>query len=242
MIFAAGMGTRLKPLTDSMPKALVPVGGKPLLQILLDRLQAAGFDEAVINVHHFADQIIDYVNTHPQGMHIEISDERDMLLETGGGIRRAMRFFNDGEPFLIHNVDILHNADLAAMYQEYANGADATLLVSERKTQRYLLFDEENRLVGWTNIKTGEVKTPYENLDVEACKKYAFCGIHIFHPNLIPLMYTWPEKFSIIDFYLAICQRRVIRAFVKDDLKMVDVGKLDTLAQAEDFISENSKC
>ena len=238
MIFAAGMGTRLKPLTDSMPKALVPVGGKPLLQILLDRLKAAGFDEAVINVHHFADQIIDYVQQHPQDMDIKISDERELLLETGGGIRHAMRFFNDGQPFLIHNVDILHNCDLQQFYAECAATADATLLVSSRQTQRYLLFNEENRLVGWTNIKTGEVKTPYEQLDVEACRKYAFCGIHVFNPRLIPLMYTWPDKFSIIDFYLAVCSRFDIRGYVKEDLRMVDVGKLDTLAEAENFLKD----
>lgn len=236
MIFAAGMGTRLKPLTDTMPKALVPVGGKPLLQILLDRLQQAGFDEAVVNVHHFAQQIIDYVQAHPQGLRIQISDESGELLETGGGIRHAMRFFNDNQPFLVHNVDILHNVDLQRFYAECASQADATLLVSSRQTQRYLLFDDENRLVGWTNIKTGEVKSPYPDLNPDLYHKYAFGGIHIFHPRLIPLMYTWPDKFSIIDFYLAICRHRTIKAYVKEDLRLMDVGKLDTLAEAEKFL------
>lgn len=236
MIFAAGMGTRLKPLTNTMPKALVPVSGRPLLQILLDRLYAAGFDSAVINVHHFAQQIIDYVQNNPQPMQISISDESAMLLETGGGIRHAMRFFNDGQPFLVHNVDILHNADLKAFYENCAHTADATLLVSPRDTQRYLLIDDEDRLVGWTNIKTGQIKSPYQDLNPDQYRKMAFSGIHIFSPQLIPLMYTWPEKFSIIDFYLAICHRFTIKVCVKEDLKLVDVGKLDTLARAEDFL------
>lgn len=236
MIFAAGMGTRLKPLTDTMPKALVPVSGRPLLQILLDRLYAAGFDSAVINVYHFAQQIIDYVQNNPQPMQISISDESAMLLETGGGIRHAMRFFNDGQPFLVHNVDILHNADLKAFYENCAHTADATLLVSPRDTQRYLLIDDEDRLVGWTNIKTGQIKSPYQDLNPDQYRKMAFSGIHIFSPQLIPLMYTWPEKFSIIDFYLAICHRFTIKVCVQEDLKLVDVGKLDTLARAEEFL------
>lgn len=235
MIFAAGMGTRLKPITDTMPKALVPVNGKPLLQILIDRLVAAGFDEAVVNVHHFSEQIVKYLQDNPQQLTTQISDESDLLLETGGGILHAMRFFNDGQPFLVHNVDILHNVDLGAFYRENAHTADAVLLVSERDTQRYLLFDDENRLMGWTNIKTGEVKSPYENLDITRLHKYAFAGIHIFNPKLFSLMYTWPQKFSIIDFYLSICKRWTVKGVVKTDLRMVDVGKLDTLAKASAF-------
>lgn len=236
MIFAAGLGTRLKPLTDRMPKALVPVGGRPLLQILLDRLVEAGCEEAVINVHHFAEQIIDYVKAHPQPLAIQISDERGQLLETGGGIRKAAPFFAGGEPFLVHNVDILHNVDLHRFYAEHAGSADAVLLVSGRQTSRYLLFDSENRLVGWTNVQTGEVKSPYASLDVSACHKYAFSGIHIFSPTLFPLMESWPDKFSIIDFYLQACAGHRIIGVVQEDLQLVDVGKLDTLARAEEFL------
>ena len=143
MIFAAGLGTRLKPLTDSTPKALVAVAGKPLLEHVINKLKKAGFDEILINVHHFPDQIIDFVKEHHNfGIRIEFSDERHCLLDTGGGIRKASEFFNDGQPFLVHNVDILSNVDLEALYQFHLNEMPlATLVVSERETSRYLLFD-----------------------------------------------------------------------------------------------------
>lgn len=237
MIFAAGMGTRLKPLTDTLPKALVPVKGKPLLQILLDRLQQAGFQEAVINVHHLAQQIKDYVQQNPQPLQIAISDETEQLLETGGGIKHAAPLLQGKEPFLVHNVDILHNADLLSFYQQCAGQADATLLVSERATQRYLLFNDDMRLVGWTNIQTGQVRSPYPDLDPEKCRKYAFSGIHLFHPCLLQRMETWPDKFPIMDFYLDICAETHIQGFVQPNLRLVDVGKLDTLAKAEEFLA-----
>ena len=189
MIFAAGLGTRLKPLTDTMPKALVPVGGKPLLEILIRKLVASGFTEIVINVHHFADQIIRFVEEHDAfGADIRFSDESGKLLETGGGIKKAIPLLLESgvteRPFLVHNVDILSNVDLQDFYRHGA-GAAALLLVSERQTQRYLLFDEENRLVGWTNVKTGEVKSPYKGLDVEACRKYAEMGIKGFKVDFL---------------------------------------------------------
>lgn len=238
MIFAAGLGTRLKPLTDTLPKALVPVGGKPLLQILIDRLVEAGFTEAVINVHHFSEKIIDYLYYSKLQLKTHISDESAQLLETGGGIRKAARFFADGEPFLVHNVDILHNVDLHKFYEENAYRGDAVLLVSPRKTQRYLLFDEQDNLVGWTNIATGEVKSPFPNLDPKQYRMYAFGGIHIFNPRLFQEMDHWPSKFSIIDFYLDVCAKYQIKGCVKEDLQLVDVGKLDTLAKAEDFLKK----
>ena len=237
MIFAAGLGTRLKPLTDTLPKALVPVGGKPLLQILIDRLAASGFTEAVVNVHHFSEKIVDYLYYHKQPIKISVSDESALLLETGGGIRKAARFFANGEPFLIHNVDILHNVDLRRFYEENAHKADAVLLVSPRKTSRYFLFDDQNQLVGWTNVQTGEVRSPYPDLDVNQCHKYAFGGIHIFNPRLFQEMDHWPAKFSIVDFYLDICAKYPILGVVKEDLQLVDVGKLDTLAKAEEFLN-----
>ena len=140
MVFAAGLGTRLKPLTDTMPKALVPVGGRTLLEHVVTRLAGQGFDEMIINVHHHAEQIIDYLKEKKNfGIRIEISDEREMLLDTGGGIRKAAHFFNDGEPFLVHNVDILSDANLKELYEIHkAQGNDATLLVKERETSRYL--------------------------------------------------------------------------------------------------------
>ena len=238
MIFAAGLGTRLKPLTDTMPKALVPVAGKPLLQHQLEKLKAAGFTDVVINVHHFADMIEDWCQQHPMPMRILFSDERKELLETGGGIKHAEPLLRDAQDgFLIHNVDILSNADLCA-FSEAARGKAAMLLVSERTTQRYLLFDDAMRLVGWTNIQTGEVRSPYPNLDPQRCHKYAFAGIHYMSPRLFAYFPDFPERFSIIDFYLKVCDREAIYGHLQPGLRLLDVGKLDSLAEAEAFAAE----
>ena len=228
MIFAAGLGTRLKPLTDTMPKALVRVGGQPLLWHVIMKLKAAGYERMVVNVHHFADQIIDYLYSNDHfGIDIRISDERDGLLETGGGIKKALPLFDPESPILIHNVDILSNLDLNAL------PTDAPLLVvSPRQTKRYLLFDDSLRLHGWTNIETGEVKGQM------AERRLAFSGIHIFHPSLIPLMADWPDRFPIMDFYLKACGDHLIRGYEVHDLHLLDVGKLDTLEQAETFIKQ----
>lgn len=236
MIFAAGLGTRLRPLTDTLPKALVPVGGRPLLAITAARLRAAGPTEAVVNVHHFADQIKDYVRDNDLGMPIKISDESKGLLDTGGGLRQALPLFTPSDqPILIHNVDILSNADLAAFVEHHIH-ADATLMVSERETQRYLLFNDEMRLVGWTNVSTGEVRTPYENLDLSQCRKLAFAGIHCVSPTIGAAMESYPEKFSITNFYIENCHRLVIRGYIQPELRLLDVGKQDTLAAAELFL------
>lgn len=245
MIFAAGLGTRLKPLTDTMPKALVSVGGEPLIRRVLQRLADAGVGRVVVNVHHFASQITQYLSENRNfGLDIAISDETEGLLETGGGIKHAARLFDAESPVLIHNVDILSNVNLRKFYniaaesEVAATPVDAVLLVSWRKTKRYLLFDDDMRLVGWTNIETGEVKSPYPELDPRKCRMYAFAGIHVISPRMFPLMDDFPEKFSIIDFYLNTCATHNIKGYVKDDLKLMDIGKLDTLAQAETFLSE----
>lgn len=236
MIFAAGLGTRLRPLTDTLPKALVPVGGRPLLAITAERLRTAGVTEAVVNVHHFAGQIKDYVRRHDLGMPVMISDESDGLLDTGGGLRKAIPLFApSNQPILIHNVDILSNADLAAFVRHH-ECADATLMVSQRETQRYLLFNNEMRLMGWTNLATGEVRTPYENLDLNQCRKLAFAGIHCVSPSIADSMMDYPEKFSITNFYIENCHRLLIRGYVQPDLRLLDVGKQDTLAAAELFL------
>ena len=225
MIFAAGLGTRLKPLTDTMPKALVPVGGQPLLWHVIMKLKAAGYERIVVNVHHFAQQIIDYLQANANfGLDIRISDERQQLLETGGGIKKALPLFDANAPILIHNVDILSNLDLCALPM------DAPLLVvSERKTKRYLQFDDTMRLVGWKNTETGELKG-------SEGRSLAFSGIHIFHPSLAPLLSDWPERFPIMDFYLKACGDHLIRGYEARDLNLLDVGKLDSLDQAEKFI------
>lgn len=363
LIFAAGLGTRLKPLTDTMPKALVPVGGRPLLDHVLRKLRAAGIGEAVVNVHHFADLIIEWIDGHPvEGLRVSVSDERDFLRETGGGIRYAERLLRPSVPssfalpasspsaspapspsvspasssaglpadsapssaaiaaertegrFLVHNVDILSNLDLARFASQAPADALATLAVSDRKTQRYFLFKEEDsvsesaaagpghapsapvaradgpnpllpvspsprlRLVGWTNVATGEVRTPFPDLDVTACRKLAFSGIHLIsnrifdvfrsvdaacdpsacpqaasacpqtasvrpqgpsvRSDMVPLTGDAPlgERFSITDFYLRVCAEYPIYGIVPPDFRMIDVGKLDTLAAAEDFL------
>ena len=157
MIFAAGLGTRLKPLTDRIPKALVPVNGIPMLQHVILKLKQAGFTEIVINIHHFGEQIISFLQAHQNfGIMVRISDEREELLDTGGGIKKAIPFFSGNEPFLVHNVDILSDTDLKALYDYHRQSTnDATLLVSQRETSRYLLFDKDNaRLCGWINKQT----------------------------------------------------------------------------------------
>lgn len=257
LIFAAGLGTRLKPLTDTMPKAMVPVNGKPLVQILIEKLKGVGVDHIVINVHHFAQQIIDFVRANNNfGIDIQFSDETDMLLETGGGLKKAAPLFANTEPILIHNVDILSSADLQTLYHQ---STSTTLLVSNRKTQRYLLFDKANRLVGWVNLATGQVKSPYPDLlahqgdttyfandqrdtpssfDEDGGHLYAFSGIQVFHPALLPLMDTWQGPFSIIDFYLSVCDQVPIIGHFDPHLQLLDVGKLDSLSKAEIFLTQ----
>lgn len=237
MIFAAGLGTRLKPLTDTMPKALVRVGGKPLIERVVEQLKASGADRIVVNVHHFASQVLDYLQANGNfGADVRISDESEMLLDTGGGLKKAAPLFDADRPIMIHNVDILSNVDLAWLYGQH-EGNGATLLVSRRKTKRYLLFNDDMALVGWTNIETGEVKSPYPDIDVNACRMFAFSGIHVFSPRLFPLMAGFPDKFGIVDFYLKVCGKVQIKACLKPDLRLLDVGKIDTLAEADAFVA-----
>ena len=245
MILAAGLGTRLKPLTDTMPKALVPVCGTPLLDINIRRLQQQGYDRFVVNIHHFAQQIRDYVAQQDYAPQVFFSDETGQLLETGGGLKKAQQLFRDDEPILIHNVDILDNVDYEHFSRQHLPDEDAVLLVSRRKTQRYLLFDNAMHLMGWTNVATGEVKSPYEYVrrtglsqHGEPLNMFAFSGIHSFSPRLFALMDRFPDRFSIIDFYLSVCHRSHIVGLVKDDLRLLDVGKLDTLEQAEQFLQQ----
>lgn len=236
MIFAAGLGTRLKPLTDTMPKALVPVGGKPLIDRVMSKVIEAGATEIVVNVHHFAEQVKTHLAQKDWGVPVSISDESKALLDTGGGLRHAAHLFsNDERPVLIHNVDILSNADLKNFYEQNLN-ADAALLVSERKTQRYLLFNGEGLLCGWTNIATGEVRTPYEHLQVEQMTHLAFSGIHVISPRLLKEMETWSEAFPIMNFYLSLCAKFQIMACEQPGLQLLDVGKIDTLQEAAKWV------
>lgn len=230
MVLAAGLGTRLRPLTDNKPKALVEAGGKTLLEHTLLKLKEAGFGFIVVNVHHFAWQITEFLRTNDNfGLHVEISDESGMLLDTGGAIKKACPLF-EGSPFLIHNVDIMSNADLAALYDEQrARNAAALLLVSKRESSRKLLFAGDGRLCGWRNETTGETKLPWGNKTPGLTQDFAFSGIHVFSPTLYGRMAKYPDKFSIIDFYLDACKEETVYASIHDKLKLIDVGKPDTL-------------
>ena len=238
MIFAAGLGTRLKPLTDTMPKALVPLAGKPLLQWQVEKLRDAGITDIIVNVHHFPDMIIDTIRrNNGWGCNISISDERDMLLDTGGGLKKAVM---EG-PILACNVDILSNIDLRTLVSEYERTGVSQLVVSERKTQRYLCFDKRDSLCGWTNIATGELKG-------KDGRHLAFSGLQILNGEALRLLRQIQEdKFSLIDFYLHLCEQNyqspitnhqssiILKAYVPLDYRMMDVGKIDQIEEAERF-------
>ena len=237
MIFAAGVGSRLRPLTDHTPKALIPVGGKPMLEHVILKLKAAGFDRLVINIHHLGGQIADFLRANDNfGLQIHLSDESDYLLDTGGGIKKATPWLRGDEPFLVHNVDILSDVDLRALYEAHRRSDPlATLLVSRRDTSRYLLFNKEDKLCGWRNRQTGEVKSYYPYFDPDQYQELAFSGIHVMSPRILDLMEEWTGKFSIIPFYIDICRQARIQCYPIDTEGWFDVGKPETLAQAEAY-------
>ena len=252
LIFSAGLGTRLKPLTDTMPKALVQLAGKPLLQWQVEKLRDAGITDIIVNVHHFPDMIIDAIRrNNGWGCHITVSDERDQLLDTGGGLKKAKALCGN-EPILACNVDILSNIDIPALIDRYEQTGLSQLVVSDRKTQRYLLFDEENMLRGWTNISTGEVKPANLQSPISNLQLLAFSGMQILTPEVLSRLDEMEEsKFSLIDFYLHLCDSNrtpytvhstpytlhptPLQAFVPKNYKMMDVGKLDQINEAENF-------
>ena len=233
MIFAAGLGTRLKPLTDTMPKALVPLAGKPLLQWQVEKLRDAGITDIIVNVHHFPDMIIDTIRANEGwGCSITVSDERDLLLDTGGGLKKAINhspFALRPSPLLACNVDILSNIDIKELVRAYEQAGVSQLVVSERSTQRYLCFDAQNTLCGWTHIKTGERKG-------HDGRHLAFSGMQILSPETLSHLQDMPqEKFSLIDFYLQVMNEVPLKAFVPSDYRMMDVGKIDQIDEAEAF-------
>ena len=269
MIFAAGLGTRLKPLTDTLPKALVPIAGKTLLQWQIERLKAAGITDIVVNVHHFPDMIINYLRENDNfGCRISVSDERDMLLETGGGLRKAKELLTlspnspiASSPILICNVDILSNIDLPALLNAYNPEEMGLVVVSPRDTQRYLLFDDTNRLCGWTNIATGEVRpaslashlhnlqrsdlqpngrsTGAADLPHSDLSPLAFSGMQLLNPRIFDHMDEFAQlkgdKFSLIDLYVYLAEKEILRAFIPENYRMMDVGKINQLSEAESF-------
>ena len=232
MILAAGLGTRLKPITDEMPKALVEVNGKTLLEIAIRNLIENDFRRIVINVHHFADKVIDFINNNTFAADIYISDESDLLLDTGGGIKHAKKFF-DNSPILVHNVDIISNLNLKEFYQYHiSDDSVASLVVSNRKSNRYLLFNEADILCGWQDISKDEKIIVRENSKLN---QLAFNGIHILNPHLID---SFPDEkvFSVIKAYLKIAGTEDIHAYVSDEIKWIDVGKVDSLQKASQLI------
>ncbi len=230
MVLAAGLGTRLRPLTNTRPKALVEIGGRTLLEICLCRLREFGITDVIINVHYFADQLIEYLNSRDFGMRIEVSRE-DVLLDTGGGLKKAGHFFTGSDaPFILHNVDVISAVDLKRMVEAHAeSGALATLAVQNRKSSRYLLFDNDLMLCGRRISESpDQVVRAAENLETRA-----FAGIHVISPKLLSLM-SETGVFSIIDVYLRLAGAgESIRGFSVDGYYWRDVGTPQSLEKAE---------
>ncbi|MFZ0734530.1 MAG: nucleotidyltransferase family protein [Candidatus Sulfotelmatobacter sp.] len=240
MILAAGLGTRLRPLTNDRPKALVEISGRTLLEITIQRLASFGVRDFIVNVHHFADRVVDYLERKKNfGFRIETSRE-DVLLDTGGGLKKAAWFFlggNTDDPFILHNVDVISTIDLRRMIQFHtANHAVATLAVQDRDTSRYLLFDEHNELCGRQAGRDGtaDMVRPAANL-----KALAFSGVHVISPRLLPMI-SEDGVFSIITTYLRLAgQREKIQAFRADEYYWRDLGKPGNILQAESDVAEN---
>lgn len=237
-VLAAGLGTRLRPWTLSHPKALVPVGGIPMLGRVLGRVRESGFGSIVVNVHHFASQIYDFLSASPEYSDVAVSDESAELLDTGGALLHALPLLRDGEqgdvPVLVHNVDILSNAPLELLLRRHEeSGAAATLLVSDRDSSRRLLFDSGMHLRGWHNIASGEYRPACVG-DDKSLVQYAFSGIYVIETSLIARMpsYGYEGKFSIIDFLLDVAGQEDIRGELASDLRLIDIGKPATLERA----------
>jgi NDP-sugar pyrophosphorylase family protein len=241
MVLAAGLGTRLRPLTDHRPKALIEIAGRSLLEITLARLREFGVREAIVNVHHFADQVVDYLQANRNfGMRIEVSRE-DVLLETGGGLKKAAWFFLEGEkgveePFILHNVDVISTIDLARMVKSHAESqALATLAVQQRESSRYLLFDQQLQLCGRQKREQQEIVRPASHLAA-----LAFSGIHVVSTRLLNMMKE-EGVFSIIDSYLRLAgEGEGIRGFRADEYYWRDLGTPESLRRAEEYLKQKS--
>ena len=247
MILAAGLGTRLGALTQDKPKALVPLNGKPLLQHCIENLIANGFHHIVINVHHFGEQIIDFVEHHHFDADIEISDERDLLMDTGGGIIKASHLFKGSKAVLVHNVDIISNVNLGEMCQQFLDSKDdAWLLTQDRETNRKLLFDEENLLVGWMNKAEQQFKWVHDaNTALRQAQgpfsyqEMAFSGLHLFRSDLFAEFEV--KRSSVIDLYLYLAKtNRIISKPIQPDY-WFDLGKPEQLQAAEDYLKTHLK-
>lgn len=237
MIFAAGKGSRLKPITDNIPKALVPVNGIPMIERIILKLKDFGIKDIIINTHYLGNQIIDFLKTNKNfGLNIECSNETPDLLNTGGGLKKASYFFNDQQPFILYNTDIISDIDLGKMLETHkSNKAIATLAVRARNSSRYFLFNKNNELCGWRNEKT---KKQIITSNTVQLKKLAFSGIHIISPELFD--FFKPEKiFSIVDTYLDISNKQKIIAYEHSNDHWFDIGDTNKLKQAENFFAKN---
>ena len=255
MILAAGLGTRLKALTQDKPKALVELNGKPLLQHCIENLIANGFYHIVINVHHFGEQIIDFINQHQFDAVIQISDERDLLMDTGGGIVKATPLFKDSKAVMVHNVDIISNVNLGEMSQQFLNSKDdAWLLTQDRETNRKLLFDDENQLVGWMNKSEEKFKWVHNESALRCFdfaqqpraqgpqpyyKEMAFSGLHFFRSDLFAEFEVKPQ--SVIDLYLNSAKtNHIVSKPIQPDY-WFDLGKPEQLQAAENYLNNPVK-
>lgn len=232
MILAAGLGTRLIPITNNIPKALVKVGNTTLLEICIKNLKEQGISDIIINVYHFAEQIkIFLAKNNNFDVNISISDETEKLLDTGGGLKKTAWFFDDGKPFLLHNVDVISNLNLKTLYNFHINSnAIATLAVRERESSRYLLFNSENILCGWKNVKTNKT---ISYVDVKLLEEFAFSGIHIIDPKIFSLMPN-DQVFSMIDLYLEVMKNNHTYGYIDNDTFWMDVGNPANLKIAEE--------
>jgi len=235
MILAAGLGTRLKPWTDKHPKALAIVNGKSLLQRNVEYLQQHNIYDVIVNVHHFADQIIDAINQNKGwGSNITISDEMDVVLETGGGLKKAEPYLKDSASFVLMNCDILTDLDLSKLISNHIQENPlATLAVTNRKTSRYFLFDDNDELCGWCNTTTGE-----ERISKQAnnYNEKAFSGIHVLSNGIFEIMQQ-QGKFSMVDVYLSLATAETIKCFDHSESKFIDVGKPESIIKAEELFS-----
>ncbi len=242
LLLCAGLGTRLRPLTDDRPKALVEINGKSLLERNCRRLGAFGIMDIVVNIHYFASQIILHLKKESNfGLNIQCSDEQEALLDTGGALLKAkdllLEMGNANEPILICNVDVLTDLNLNAMLRYHqSNRAMVTMAVRKRKTSRYLRFDEGKQLCGWRNVKSGAIKESRKS-DSDLID-YGFSGIHIVSPKVFALMMAknYRGKFSIIDFYLDIAQDQKVLAYDHTPTHWLDVGKLPAIPKAEQLV------
>lgn len=229
MIFAAGLGTRLRPLTDTCPKALIEVGGEPMLARIIRNVRQAGADEIVVNVHHHAGKVIDFL----RGSGVTVSDESDLLLDTGGGLVKAAPLLTGHDEILLHNADVWTDLPLAEMIEAHRrSGADATLLTRGKASARALMWDDGGRLAGWANIATGE-KRP-ANLDTSRLTPLGFGGVHIINQRTLSQLcdYAPAEKFSITPFYADVCGMLEIKSYPLGNYRWIDIGKPESLAEA----------